>query len=273
VAAGRIGRAPESSEGRVTRRDEPTYLVCRGFDTDPRARTRGSLVTGLGPAVLDAVGAAARADGATIAYLCVEAGDMPATPEAESAPTGEVDVRVVPVTPRLVLEDDTALLRLLEGRQAIPYVRVPPSAPLTMRGRPALVQNLEMLLPDAAGASAGEHAQWPAGALEAIPAGSCGVGFTGDVIRVLSAESCGACVACREGTRQIADILADLVKSEAAAGAMELLQELALALDSGSICHVGAAAAALLRGSLDAFAADYREHVAGRPCPVGQPHA
>jgi NADH:ubiquinone oxidoreductase subunit F (NADH-binding) len=225
--------------------------------------------------VLDAVDAAARAGGATIAYLCVEAGDMPATLDAEMepAPVGEVDVRVVPVTPRLVLEDDTALLRLLEGRQAIPYVRVPPSAPLTLRGLPAVVRNLEMLLPDAADAPAGEHAPWPAGMLEAVPSGTCGVAFTGDVIRVLSAESCGACVACREGTRQIADILADLVKSEAGAGAMELLQELAAAMEAGSICHVGIAGAALLRGSLDVFAADYRAHVAGGSCSEGQAHA
>jgi NADH:ubiquinone oxidoreductase subunit F (NADH-binding) len=256
----------------VTQPEQSACLVCRAFDTAPGAHTRADRLRDGLEAVLEAVRALAQAEGAVKAYVCVAAGQAAPVGTGVAASAGSVDVEVVPVIPRLVLEDDTALLRVLQGRQAIPYLLVPASAPLTMLGRPAVVRNLETLLPEPAAA-----ARWPAGVLETVSPGMCAVAFTGEVMGALSAESCGACVVCREGTRQAADILAYLAGAAGAPGAgdeqVRLLEELAAALEAGSICHVGAGAATLLRGSFDLFAADYQAHAAGAPCLKAQPDA
>jgi NADH-quinone oxidoreductase subunit F len=320
VGAGRVGGAP-------------TYLVCRALDTDPRARTREALLAGDPQLMLARLRAAAAAAGAAKVYLCVGSGDPPLPADIEAAllaAGGGLDVTVVPIAPSLVLEDDSALLRVIEGRQAIPHPVVPASAPLTLWGEAAVVRDLETLLaPDPAAPSARTITAWvhgeprvvaapadaslgallqqvaktdPAAAgaravrfggvtgrffagawleppppamawcpevLEIVPAGRCGMEAACDAVRELSAASCGACVACREGLRQIADIFADLAESRGGADSGEMLDELALALQTGSLCGLGSAAAEVLRSALEVFAEDFREHLEGRPCPEG----
>jgi len=69
------------------------------------------------------------------------------------------------------------------------------------------------------------------GVVEVMPAGACGVELTRDATRYLSAESCGACVACREGVRQIADMLDDIVAFRAEADNLEVLDRLVDAVE------------------------------------------
>jgi NADH-quinone oxidoreductase subunit F len=327
---------------------EHTYLVCRALDTDPRSRSRGVLLARGLEAVATGMHDAARTTGATKGYLCVDAADpdRAASVEAAVALAGPgIDVSVVPVEASLVLEDDSALLRVLEGRQAIPHVSVPPAAPPTLRGRPAAVLNLEDLmrpapgvpvtltitvwtggeplvaevletatvrevLRDAAGAATesggvagagfgadgvqvvrfggtvgrflagpgldtplGPATPWCPPVLEIVPPGLCGVGAVRDALRELSVASCGACVVCREGTRQLADMLADIADAAAAAEAPELMRELGAALEAGSLCGLGAAAADTLRTGLEVFASDFRAHFDGGPCPGAQADA
>jgi NADH:ubiquinone oxidoreductase subunit F (NADH-binding) len=55
------------------------------------------------------------------------------------------DIRVQPVAGCLVAGEETALLRLLEGRQAMPYLRGPYPAERGLGGNPTLIQNIETL--------------------------------------------------------------------------------------------------------------------------------
>jgi NADH-quinone oxidoreductase subunit F len=313
---------------------EHTYLVCRALDTDSRSRSRAALLARGLKAVAAGLRDAARTTGATKGYLCVHVGDpdRAASVEAAVAQAGPgIDVSVVLVEASLVLEDDSALLRVLESRQAIPHVSVPPGAPPTLWGRPAAVLSLEDLvrpapgapvslsitvwtaggplvaevletatvrdvLRDVAGAGFGADGvqvvrfggtvgrflagpgldtplgpatPWCPPVLEILPPGVCGVGAVRDALRELSAGSCGACVVCREGTRQLADMLAEVAESRAGAEVPGLMRELAAALEAGSICGLGVAAADVLRTGLEAFAADFSAHLAGAPCPEG----
>ena len=50
------------------------------------------------------------------------------------------------------------------------------------------------------------------GSLSVYGAGWCAVEMARDVTALLHEESCGKCVFCREGTRQLADILDDVVE-------------------------------------------------------------
>jgi NADH-quinone oxidoreductase subunit F len=313
---------------------EHTYVVCRALDTDLRARTRGTLLTRDPQAVLDGLRIVGRTAGATKGYLCVDAGDpdRAAAVEAALAQGGPgIDISVVLVEPSLVLEDNGALLRVLEGRQAIPHVSVPPGAHPTLWNRPAAVLSLEDLVPPAPGAPAtltvtvrtggkpllaevletatvrevlrdvagagfgadgvqaarfggalgrflagpgldtplGPATPWWPPVLETVPPGVCGVGAVRDALRELSAASCGACVVCREGTRQLADMLVEVAESRAGAEVPELMRELGAALEAGSLCGLGVAAADVLRTGLTAFAADFSAHLDGAPCPEG----
>ena len=312
-----------------------TYLVCRAIDTDPRSRTRAIVLARNPRAVLSGMRIAGQAAGATKGFVCVDADDrsvaLALETALESAGLG-FDVVVVPVAATAVLEDDSALLRALEGRQPIPRVSVPPAAAPTLWDRPVAVFDAEALAdlalgvpstrpitvwvaghasvveaaetatvreilrdvpgadPDADGVKAvrlggllgrflagpgldapvGRGSAWCPAVLEVMPLGACGVALVGEALRSLSAESCGACVVCREGIRQLADMLVGVAGPHAAAEAPELMRELGAALEAGSICGLGWGAADVLRSGLEAFAADFRAHFAGAPCTRGQ---
>jgi NADH:ubiquinone oxidoreductase subunit F (NADH-binding) len=115
----------------------------------------------------------------------------------------------------------------------------------------------------------GPASPWCPPVLETVPPGVCGVGAVRDALRELSAASCGACVACREGLRQLADMLADIADARAAAETAELMLELGAALEAGSLCGLGCAAADVLRTGLEVFAGDFRAHLKGAPCAEG----
>ena len=314
---------------------EHTHLVCRALDTDPRSRSRAALLAHSLDAVATGLHDAARTTGVTRSYLCVAAGDPDRAASVEEAVARAgpgMDVSVVPVAPALVLEDDSALLRVLEGRQAIPHVSAPQAAPPTLRGRPAVVLNIEDLVRPALGAPAtltitlwtggeplvaevletatvrevlrdvagvgfgadgiqavrlggtlgrflvgpalaaplGPTTPWCPPVLEIIPRGTCGVGLMRDVLRELSAASCGACVVCREGVRQLADMLAEVAESRAGSDVPGLMGEVGAALKAGSLCGLGVAAAGVLRTGLEAFASDFSAHLDGAPCPEGR---
>ncbi len=52
-------------------------------------------------------------------------------------------------------------------------------------------------------------------------------------------ESCGKCVLCREGTRQMLALLDDIIEGRADAHTLELLDQLARAVRKGSLCGLG----------------------------------
>jgi len=112
----------------------------------------------------------------------------------------------------------------------------------------------------------GPATSWCPPVLEVVPEGACGVAAVRDALRELSDMSCGACVVCREGTRQLADMLADVADSRAATEVPGLIRELGAALEAGSICGLGVAAADVLRTGLEVFAADFGAHLDGKPC-------
>ena len=52
-------------------------------------------------------------------------------------------------------------------------------------------------------------------------------------------ESCGKCVVCREGTRQMLALLDDIIEGRATMETLELLEELANMVKIGSLCSLG----------------------------------
>ncbi len=346
---------------------EEKYAVCNAVDSDPRARTARLLMGGDPHSVLEGLLIGAYAVGAEHCFVCVN-GDYGAEIEVlreallqmrrygllgenilESGFSCEIAVKEIAGS--LVSGEETALLRALEGRQPLPYLRPPYPATTGLHDMPTLVNSAETLANvsalfqgqpaiDCEGAAghagtkvitlagevsrpgtvevpfgttlgalvagsegvsmddlhikavqfggptgmffAGAGLNTPisyedmedagcflgSGTVQVFREGVCAVEMARAALSYVRDESCGKCVACREGTYQIADILHDIAESKGKAEDMELLLELCEALQSGSICGLGKTAAVPLLSSLKLFADDFQAHLDGRPCPA-----
>ena len=82
-------------------------------------------------------------------------------------------------------------------------------------------------------------------------------------------ESCGKCVPCRLGTRQMLEILQDITKGEGAESDLDLLGEIAESVKLGSLCGLGQTAPNPVLTTLKYFANEYAAHVTDSKCPAG----
>lgn len=82
-------------------------------------------------------------------------------------------------------------------------------------------------------------------------------------------ESCGKCVVCREGTRQMLALLDDIIEGRADAATLDLLEELANTVKIGSLCGLGKTAPNPVLSTLKYFRDEYIAHVYNKRCPTG----
>lgn len=83
-------------------------------------------------------------------------------------------------------------------------------------------------------------------------------------------ESCGKCVPCREGTRQMLALLDDIIEGRADRHTLELLEETAKAVQLGSLCGLGKTAPNPVLSTLRYFREEYEAHVLKKTCPAGE---
>lgn len=79
-------------------------------------------------------------------------------------------------------------------------------------------------------------------------------------------ESCGKCVLCREGTKQMLSLLDDIIEGRATSETLDLLEKLALAVKKGSLCGLGKTAPNPILSTLKHFREEYNEHVVSKWC-------
>lgn len=82
-------------------------------------------------------------------------------------------------------------------------------------------------------------------------------------------ESCGKCVPCREGTKNMLKILEKIVAGKGTMKDLELLEELALAVKDGSLCGLGKTAPNPVLSTLKYFRDEYIAHIKDKKCPAG----
>jgi NADH-quinone oxidoreductase subunit F len=80
-------------------------------------------------------------------------------------------------------------------------------------------------------------------------------------------ESCGECVPCRLGTKQMIDILNDITQGRGRPGDVDLLLELAQAVKKGALCGLGQTAPNPVLTTIRYFRNEYEAHEAQR-CPA-----
>ncbi len=82
-------------------------------------------------------------------------------------------------------------------------------------------------------------------------------------------ESCGKCVVCREGTRQMLALLDDIIEGRGTAETLDLLEKLANTVKVGSLCGLGKTAPNPVLSTLQYFRDEYNAHVFEKRCPTG----
>ncbi len=80
-------------------------------------------------------------------------------------------------------------------------------------------------------------------------------------------ESCGKCVLCREGTRQMLLMLEDITEGRATEETIPLLEKLAHTVRVGSLCGLGKTAPNPVLSTLKYFRHEYDAHVKEKRCP------
>ncbi|MDP2951807.1 MAG: NADH-ubiquinone oxidoreductase-F iron-sulfur binding region domain-containing protein, partial [Chloroflexota bacterium] len=88
-------------------------------------------------------------------------------------------------------------------------------------------------------------------------------------LNFLAEESCGKCLPCREGIRQMLKVLNRICEGQGRQGDMELLEEIAEVVRDASLCALGQSAPNPVLSTLQYFRDEYRAHIEERCCPAG----
>lgn len=80
------------------------------------------------------------------------------------------------------------------------------------------------------------------------------------------AESCGKCVLCRLGTKQMLDILEDITNGKGKLEDIDLLLDLSEAVKAGSLCGLGQTAPNPVLTTIRYFRDEYEEHIKRHHC-------
>ena len=82
-------------------------------------------------------------------------------------------------------------------------------------------------------------------------------------------ESCGKCVPCREGTKNMLKILEKIVAGKGEMEDLDRLEQLALTVKDGSLCGLGKTAPNPVLSTLKYFKDEYIAHIRDHKCPAG----
>lgn len=97
---------------------------------------------------------------------------------------------------------------------------------------------------------------------------TCMVDVARYFIHFLTDESCGKCLPCREGLRQMDKILTNITAGKGKEGDIELLEELSEAAIEASLCALGQSAPNPFLSTLRYFRDEYEAHIKDRRCPA-----
>lgn len=342
------------------------YVICNAVDADPKARTARLLMEGDPCAVLEGLLISAYAVGAKQGYICINTEYTTAIERINKAlkqmkdyglPGDNIldsefgcDIEIKAVASSLVSGEETALIRALQNKQMMPYLRTVYPAEKGLNDKPTLINNAETmsnvsavfqhgpntvsnigteksrgtkvitlrgdithqytvevpfgttlrtLVEDIGGGIpggkdikavqfggptgsyfAGDSLDTPisyeameeadaiigSGTIEVYSSEHCAVEIARDAAAYLQTESCGKCVFCREGTYQMVDILNDISDNKGKEEDLDLLNELAEGMKSGSICGLGWTAPAPVLSSMKLFPGDYTTHIKEKRC-------
>ena len=96
---------------------------------------------------------------------------------------------------------------------------------------------------------------------------TCMVDVARYFINFLTDESCGKCIPCREGLRQMNKILTNITLGKGKEGDIELLEVLSETAMEASLCALGKSAPNPFLSTLQYFRHEYEAHIKDKKCP------
>jgi NADH:ubiquinone oxidoreductase subunit F (NADH-binding)/NADH:ubiquinone oxidoreductase subunit E/NAD-dependent dihydropyrimidine dehydrogenase PreA subunit len=130
--------------------------------------------------------------------------------------------------------------------------------PATLSDTPIDFQSLEKL-----GAMMGS------GGLIVLDETDCMVDIAKYFLSFTQDQSCGKCTFCRIGTRRMLDILEKIINGQGTENDLDVLEQLAISTNRGSICNLGRTAPNPVLSTLKYFKHEYEAHIQGK-CPSGK---
>ena len=98
---------------------------------------------------------------------------------------------------------------------------------------------------------------------------TCMVDVARYFVDFLKEESCGQCNPCREGLKQMLDILTRICEGHGKEGDIELLEELGPMMQKFSLCGLGTSAPNPVLTTILYFRDEYEAHIKDKKCPSG----
>lgn len=106
------------------------------------------------------------------------------------------------------------------------------------------------------------------GGLIVMDEDTCMVDVARYFIDFLTDESCGKCVPCREGLRQMHRVLTNITQGKGKEGDLELLEALSETAKEASLCALGKSAPNPYLSTLKYFREEYEAHIQEKRCPA-----
>jgi len=97
---------------------------------------------------------------------------------------------------------------------------------------------------------------------------TCMVDVARYFLAFLEQESCGKCVPCREGVKQMRKILEDITKGKGKEGDVELLISIGETVKAASLCALGQSAPFPVLSTIKNFRDEYDAHIKDKKCPA-----
>jgi NADH:ubiquinone oxidoreductase subunit F (NADH-binding)/(2Fe-2S) ferredoxin len=98
---------------------------------------------------------------------------------------------------------------------------------------------------------------------------TCMVDVARYFVDFLKEESCGQCNPCREGLKQMLEILTRICNGEGKKGDIKLLEELGVMMQRFSLCGLGTSAPNPVLTTILYFRDEYDKHIKEKKCPAG----
>ena len=110
------------------------------------------------------------------------------------------------------------------------------------------------------------HAAWGSTEIRVCGGETCVLNYLQSLLGELRAESCGRCVFCREGIKQVLYALNASVSGKGSAEDVTLMTEVAEAMSEASYCELGRAAGALVLSAVNGFRGEFDDHIKRKRC-------
>lgn len=102
----------------------------------------------------------------------------------------------------------------------------------------------------------------------ASPPGLCPVDLQLSFLKVCHAQTCGKCVPCRVGLKQLQNLMEDVLEGRATMKTLELIESIGNNITDSADCAIGYEAAHMVLAGLVGFRDDYIHHIKHGKCSV-----